>query len=548
MKPKKRSTLLPIKIVKKVEELKLSTKKKQYAFKMLDLIINDFLDEELAFEEYRDYPCKYWKKAVCEHYETIVLVLEIAQIIQRNHSYSTIFHKSKKYRINPDLFDEDFKKVEYRDFSPKEKQNDYVCKMTRGVLRMARMDKRAAKKFVVQYIKSGAIEKSLLINEEVFDGDNLQVFYKPYGKPPLKKMFCNRNYAIERAKDMGMDLIQDKRKIVIACKDKYIEQKKKRIKYSYNRHIENFSNRQFYASRNDINDRLDSNITSMPSVLLQFISLDEEPLINIDLSNSQFVFLAVLIAQGAFNSYLRQEEKAEKKLASKVTKIVRAENDSFSSFNQIKEQIVNGEYNNRHLYIERGTKRENKGGAYMCAENHLKVVSKNIEASTMEGDVEEFIQLAKNGKLYEYIRDNLKLKEGNEGRKQAKSLMFLIFFSKHDYRCSAKNKIKELFSTLISMIDLYKAEKREENKLERESQGLKDDRKGDNQFAIALQKKESSTFIDKILYKLFKSGFKVLSKHDSILCKKSDLEAVGAFIKQVLDKEIGENEYQLKND
>ena len=544
MKPKKRSTLLPIKVITKVEELKFSNKKKHYAYKMLDLIFNDFLEEELEFEEYRDYPSKYWKKAVCEHYETIVFVLEMAQIIQRDHSYSTIFHKCKKYRINPDLFDDDFKKVNYCDYSPKEKQNDYVCKMTRGVLRMAKMNKRAAKKFVINYLNSGAIENGLLINYELVNCSNLPVIYKANGKEPYQKMYWDRDFAIDRAKEMGMDLIQDKRKVIIANKDKYIEQKKVRVKYSYNRHIENFSNRQFYAGRNDTNNRLDSNITSLPSVLLQFITLDGEPIVNLDLSNSQFVFLAKLIEEGMFDKYLNEA----KKIFSKLTKVDRAEIDAVSSYNKLfKEQIVNGEYINRNLFVEEGGEGNNIGGAYMCAESPLKVVSKNIGNSTLTGDVAKFIQLAKNGKLYEFIRDNLGLKNGVEGRKQAKSMMFLIFFSKHDYRCSAKKKIKELFPTLITMIDLYKAEKRKVNKLERESQGLKDDRKGDNQFAITLQKKESSTFIDKILVMLFKRGFKVLSKHDSILCRKSDLEAVEAIMRKVLDNELGVNEFQIKN-
>lgn len=90
----------------------------------------------------------------------------------------------------------------------------------------------------------------------------------------------------------------------------------------------------------------------------------------------------------------------------------------------------------------------------------------------------------------------------------------------HKSNTPDKMKVKYLFPTLVKTIDLFKKQK------------------GYNQFAITLQKKESSMFINKVLTRLFEKGYKVFSKHDSILCKECDLEAVKLLVMQVLDKEI----------
>jgi hypothetical protein len=162
--------------------------------------------------------------------------------------------------------------------------------------------------------------------------------------------------------------------------------------------------------------------------------------------------------------------------------------------------------------------------AYMCALDK----SDNLRNSLVTKDLWLFLKLAKTGKLYDFVRDELGLEPGETGRKRAKQMMFEIFFSSYKARTKNKTKVKKLFPTLIKMIDLFKKQE------------------GDNQFAIALQKAESSIFINKILTRLYRSGYKVFSKHDSILCKQSDLEAVKGLMMQVLDKEIGANQYQLK--
>jgi hypothetical protein len=67
---------------------------------------------------------------------------------------------------------------------------------------------------------------------------------------------------------------------------------------------------------------------------------------------------------------------------------------------------------------------------------------------------------------------------------------------------------------------------------------------GNEQFAILLQQRESAIFIDRILLRLVNKGYKVFSKHDSILCIASELEDVVMEVRSILTEELGD--YRLK--
>ena len=162
----------------------------------------------------------------------------------------------------------------------------------------------------------------------------------------------------------------------------------------------------------------------------------------------------------------------------------------------------------------------------MCAKANVLRSEESHLISSLSKDLVQFIELAKSGQLYEFIRDHAGLPTGVKGRAQAKLMMFEICFSKHNNHTTAKAKLRELFPNLVGMIDAYKKQN------------------GNNQFAITLQKEESRLFIDIILPKLYKAGYKVLSKHDSILCKESDKEAVERLMREELDEALGD--YQLK--
>lgn len=120
-------------------------------------------------------------------------------------------------------------------------------------------------------------------------------------------------------------------------------------------------------------------------------------------------------------------------------------------------------------------------------------------------DFKRFKELSVSGQLYDYIAGEL----GLETRKQGKIAMFELLFSTARCNSVGKKKIKELFPSVVKWINKYK----------KEANSYKD-------FAVMLQKVESDIFIDGILETVKKKKFFCLTKHDSLIVKKQDLEQI----------------------
>ncbi|CAM4389341.1 hypothetical protein [Flavobacterium terrigena] len=149
------------------------------------------------------------------------------------------------------------------------------------------------------------------------------------------------------------------------------------------------------------------------------------------------------------------------------------------------------------------------------------ILSFMLQDKLHTSDFKLFKELSASGKLYEYIKDNLDLKD----RKEGKNAAFEILFSSHKNTTANKKKLQELFQTVIAFIDNYKKEN------------------GDNNFAIKLQLMESKMFIDDIFMDLKKKKFFGLTKHDSVIVKAENeqeiLELITAYFKaQNFDYEL----------
>lgn len=129
-------------------------------------------------------------------------------------------------------------------------------------------------------------------------------------------------------------------------------------------------------------------------------------------------------------------------------------------------------------------------------------------------DFLNFKQLAANGKLYDKVKELLNL----ENRKEAKSLMFELFFSSHKYNPGKKKELKKHFPTVVAFIDKYKKEH------------------GDNMFSIMLQQKEADIFIDNIYKRIKERGFFCLTKHDSVIVRQHHLAEVKKIIEEYFEE------------
>ena len=246
----------------------------------------------------------------------------------------------------------------------------------------------------------------------------------------LTSFWITLEKALGIAQHEGISLIKDGSSFFLMNLQVYTAMKKDWVEDYNEECIYKLDHRIITASRNETNNRLDSNFTNMDSRLLQII-LEDNNLVQIDLANSQFAILANLLPET---------------LSSK--------------------------------------------------------------------DTELFKEKVKEGKFYEFIRSRLKI----SSRKEAKQSTFEMLFSSYKNKSPRIDKVNQALPELMDFIKDYKI------------------KNGSNKFAIWLQQYESDIFIDGVLNSLHRKRIFALSKHDSIICKKSDLDKVLPVIEKVFSK------------
>jgi len=112
-----------------------------------------------------------------------------------------------------------------------------------------------------------------------------------------RKAFISRAAAVRDAISLNMDLIQGGNGIKIMDAKEFIAQKKLFKRAYFKNCIEALKDpNTIYAKRNKTNNRLDTNFTSFPSVLLEEIYLQND-ILEIDAVNSQPALLAYILEQ-----------------------------------------------------------------------------------------------------------------------------------------------------------------------------------------------------------------------------------------------------------
>lgn len=121
-------------------------------------------------------------------------------------------------------------------------------------------------------------------------------------------------------------------------------------------------------------------------------------------------------------------------------------------------------------------------------------------------DFKVFEKICSNGTLYNFLSEKI-----SKTKSAAKKLMMQIAFSSsRSSKSFAKEKFKELFPSVANYIQ--KLKKGLEKKLEK--------------FAVFLQTVESRMFIDHFFRQIKELGIFCISKHDSLIIKKSESEKV----------------------
>jgi hypothetical protein len=130
------------------------------------------------------------------------------------------------------------------------------------------------------------------------------------------------------------------------------------------------------------------------------------------------------------------------------------------------------------------------------------ILSYILKGKLSKEDLSLFKDKSISGMLYDYMKEELSL----DKRGQAKTMMFELLFSSRRFSSENKDRVINLFPSVVEWIDAFKKEF------------------GDKKFAIMLQQTESMMFIDN-LYCLLMGRMDVhIPKHDAFMVKREDQE------------------------
>jgi hypothetical protein len=482
-----------------LEPLGLSRIQTENTLKLAGYIIARYSHNELSFYEPLPISVKHFRANLGTHYlPTLTLVRDLGLLDSDDKYYYypnlEVKGECKKYIFNPDFIYNDpiLSKIEKKSIKI---TGDFQTVETSKLLTNLRIgiDKRKILVTALKTAKEAFKEKGIKVNNEINPG-----FYKIPGRKTALKLDLIK----ERAADKNKDVILYGGKCFIENKQVFSTQKVLELQYQYASQITNFKqigrNRKFVlCRRNDTNNRLTTNLTNLKSSFIPLVTFTGSQLNSIDLSNSQFLIFFNIISN--ILEYSKNTIHPLPYLPMLVTQFIR---DKYK-----KSKVIN------------------------CKSDSYKHLEKCV----------------KNGTFYEYL--TTKMNAINEGvewkRADTKTALFQILFSGWRNTSIQKKKLKKVAPELVWLADTFKKAAIQYYK-GKGVIGKAGDKKGNNFLPIYLQRVESSIFIDVILKDLLEKGYKVFSKHDSILCKEEDFIPVYDEVRNHLDTIFNVSGYNVK--
>lgn len=439
----KTGTYLPKAIAGEIQRL-FNDDDKEYsrAIKLMTRIINNYNNKKMSFDTPLPIPRNYVKKIVSGHAMNIWTRIKDEGILIKVNNHSTAKHESAEYIFNPDF-----------DLSEKVKVNYFTTQ-----------------KPLIPILKKV---------KDTFESISIDL------PTDLESFIDNRIPIIEASvnKKIVGDIYHASNRKKIKIKGDREEFLKKQVALNellQSNQLQAFLDKQWRVSRNETNNRIDTNLTNLHGHFKEYLRIDGQVPSFIDLRNSQFTIFANILLDA---------------LSKKKT-------DS----NYLELDLVKLFY------------RESK----MC---------------TLSKDIEEFCDLCISGGIYYELAKLLDLKdeEGKIDVGQGKKMAFMLFFdAPNDYKSS--RIIEKRFPNVINLINHFKHKcmdlEIEEYFANREKYNLKHiieyrdkkfkswkefwRKKGSSKFSIMLQQVETYIFIDEIYFVLMETH-KLYSIHDSFM-------------------------------
>lgn len=295
---------LPKLLVDDIKSLQLTSTQKSHCYKFIGILLRD------SFQEYRDVtsptpkPQTYLYKAFDDKYYKWLNILIDNNIVIRSNHYSHTNNVCYNYSVSSSYFSPNLT----LDSLCKDKECEPL--LTVGykdiIKTLTISDRGNYKRFEddilsldIDYDRLRNIVEKRVNNISIAEFDTNEAIKESIVKifvPNNKSFFIKTNNAIVKANEKGMSLINDNGKFIIANEIEFINKKKVSINLCYTDVIENLRMNHFWAKRNGTNNRLDTNLTNMCSLLVDDICYQNN-LVQIDLKNSQFTILSHILKE-----------------------------------------------------------------------------------------------------------------------------------------------------------------------------------------------------------------------------------------------------------
>ena len=545
-------TVLPKGIAHAIDTNAKDRRQAERLIRLSKYILGKYIADEIDFDSNIEISKAHFSNQVGSHYLRDLQVLRNADIVLSDDKYTLpktdpktgeqlAKGQCKRYQLNRDLVFSDPELVTYDEKAKKLFSSEYVVKETVPLIAQltCTIDARNLKRFVAGTVPPQYVLDRCKINDQIPGGA-----YQVKGtKHPISLARI-----LEIAKRNRQDAILYRDRVYLDDAEQWISDKVDQTRLIYLdslvklKHIRQRPN--IYCKRNDTNQRLDTNLTNLKSEFIQYLRLDGERLVSIDLCNSQFTILSKLIevgqlyAQSLDNKYFGKEKVKDNFNISETFAAAKCPSD-------------------RSLVFYGGKQGEPPLASYQHLMETISIINVNhFSQKTGEKtdiidykptDLELFKKSTRQGTFYEDFQQILKDQGQDYTRAEIKRMMFLLLFSARGYNPPEKRLLAKHFPSLVLFANEFKRLMSGFYEGDGKEYHIAKD-EGNAALAVTLQRIESAIFIDCILTRLLKSGYRVFSKHDSILCKESDVEAVTAIVREELNRELGIGAYTLKTE
>jgi len=296
---RKRTVLLPKRIVEEINKFDISPTQRSYVFKFIWLLIRDsqrkhdniYSPVERTFQ---DLEANYTK----HYYKWIKLLLRSKLVKRISYSKNNCF----KYYLNADKLDfitsgllcspnleEDLILVTI--FDKIYPQDQYQIWFNKDMNSLT-LDKKELEPLFKHRVENVTVQTSKIkVVEELLAGR--YKLYSPYGRPGSRRFFSHDEINI-RSKLTNTSIIVSKKGVILDDLSRFLERRRESIVLYDKNALNQLFSKDYKASRNTTNNRLDTNLTNLPSVYTDWICKKND-LIQIDLANSQLCFLSKML-------------------------------------------------------------------------------------------------------------------------------------------------------------------------------------------------------------------------------------------------------------